>query len=90
MGSSLIRIRKPSPTKTTQQHPPSIGHTCTDRQSPISESGREEKDNFKSKRGDCRNRTGDLVHAKHTRYQLRQTPLDTSLERSRVLALTKN
>ena len=28
-----------------------------------------------NKTGDCRNRTGDLVHAKHTRYQLRQIPL---------------
>ena len=27
-----------------------------------------------NKNGDCRNRTGDLVHAKHTRYQLRQIP----------------
>jgi hypothetical protein len=27
--------------------------------------------------GDCRNRTSDLVHAKHTRYQLRQTPRST-------------
>ena len=25
-------------------------------------------------RGHCRNRTGDLLHAKQTRYQLRQTP----------------
>lgn len=30
---------------------------------------------WKAKDGHCRNRTGDLMHAKHTRCQLRQAPI---------------
>ena len=39
------------------------------------------------KNGDYRNRTGDLVHAKHTRYQLRQIPMSSTARTINIIII---
>ena len=69
-------------TRTSKQfHPKKVLATQSQATNTFQRSNQNES-------GRGRNRTGDLVHAKHTRYQLRHTP-ELMSETSSIESLTR-